>query len=56
MTMVMLSQPTPPVSLLLAKQLSIMFSHIEARSCFATIPRLTNSMTAWDDWQSQIPR
>jgi hypothetical protein len=43
---VMLSQPTPPVSLFEAKQLSIMFSQIEARSCFATIPRLTNSTTA----------
>ena len=53
--MVMLSQPTPPVSLFEAKQLSIMFSQIEARSCFATIPRLTNSMTAWDDCTSQMP-
>lgn len=55
MVMVMLSQPTPPVSLLDAKQLSIMFSQMEARSCFATIPRLTNSITAWEDWTSQIP-
>jgi hypothetical protein len=52
---VMLSQPTPPVSLFEARQLSIMFSQIDARSCFATIPRLTNSITAWEDWQSQIP-
>jgi hypothetical protein len=53
--MVMLSQPTPPVSLFEAKQLSIMFSQMEARSCFATIPRLTNSITAWEDCTSQIP-
>jgi hypothetical protein len=46
MIIVMLSQPTPPVSLFEARQLSIMFSQIEARSCFATIPRLTNSTTA----------
>ena len=43
---VILSQPTPPVSLFEARQLSIMFSQMEARSCFATIPRLTNSTTA----------
>jgi hypothetical protein len=53
--MVILSQPTPPVSLFDARQLSIMFSQIAERSCFATIPRLTNSTTAWEDWQSQIP-
>jgi hypothetical protein len=55
MTMVMLSQPTPPVSELDARQLSIMFSQILSRSCLAAIPRLTNSITAWEDWQSQIP-
>ena len=55
MVMVMLSQPTPPVSLLDARQLSIIFSQMDARSCFATIPRLTNSITAWEDWTSQIP-
>jgi hypothetical protein len=55
MVMVMLSHPTPPVSLFEARQLSIMFSQIAARSCFATIPRLTNSITAWEDWTSQIP-
>lgn len=55
MVMVMLSHPTPPVSLLDARQLSIMFSQMDARSCFATIPRLTNSITAWEDWTSQIP-
>lgn len=32
-----------------------MFSQMEERSCFATIPRLTNSITAWEDWTSQIP-
>ena len=53
--MVMLSQPTPPVSELDAKQLSLMFSQILSRSCFAAIPRRTNSTTACDDWQSQIP-
>lgn len=52
---VMLSHPTPPVSLFDARQLSIMFSQIAESSCFATIPRLTNSTTAWEDWQSQIP-
>lgn len=52
---VMLSHPTPPVSLFDAKQLSIMFSQIECSSCFAAIPRLTNSTTACEDWQSQIP-
>lgn len=56
MIMVMLSQPTPPVSELDAKQLSIMFSQILCSSCLAAIPRLTNSITAWEDWQSQIPR
>ena len=55
MTMVMLSHPTPPVSELEARQLSIMFSQILSKSCLATIPRLTNSITACDDWQSQIP-
>lgn len=55
MTMVMLSQPTPPVSELEARQLSIMFSQIFSRSCFAAMPRRTNSVTAWEDWQSQIP-
>jgi len=54
--MVMLSQPTPPVSELEARQLSIMFSQILSKSCLAAMPRLTNSMTACDDWQSQIPR
>lgn len=56
MIMVMLSQPTPPVSELDARQLSIMFSQILSKSCLAAIPRLTNSMTACEDWQSQIPR
>jgi hypothetical protein len=51
----MLSQPTPPVSLLEAKQLSIIFSQMADSSCFATIPRRTNSITACEDWQSQIP-
>lgn len=55
MIMVMLSQPTPPVSLLDARQLSIMFSQIACSSCFAAIPLRTNSTTACDDWQSQIP-
>lgn len=55
MTMVMLSHPTPPVSLLEARQLSIMFSQIRCSSCLAAIPLLTNSITAWEDWQSQIP-
>ena len=54
--MVMLSQPTPPVSELEARQLSIMFSQIFSKSCLAAIPRLTNSITAWEDWQSQIPK
>lgn len=53
--MVMLSHPTPPVSLFEAKQLSIMFSQIACSSCFAAMPRLTNSITACDDWQSQMP-
>lgn len=53
--MVMLSQPTPPVSLLDARQLSIMFSQMRDRSCFAAIPLRTNSTTACEDWQSQIP-
>jgi len=56
MIMVMLSQPTPPVSELEARQLSIMFSQILSKSCFAAMPRRTNSITAWEDWQSQIPR
>ncbi len=56
MIMVMLSQPTPPVSELDARQLSIMFSQILSKSCFAAMPRRTNSITAWEDWQSQIPR
>jgi hypothetical protein len=43
------------VSLFDARQLSIMFSQMAARSCFATIPRLTNSITAWEDWTSQMP-
>lgn len=55
MVIVMLSHPTPPVSLFEARQLSIMFSQIDSRGCFATIPRLTNSITACEDWQSQIP-
>lgn len=55
MIMVILSQPTPPVSELEAKQLSIMFSQILSRSCLAAMPRRTNSTTAWEDWQSQIP-
>lgn len=55
MIMVMLSQPTPPVSELEARQLSIMFSQILSRPCFAAMPRRTNSTTAWDDWQSQMP-
>src|SRR5204863_10220271 len=45
-TMVILSHPTPPVSLLEARQLFIMFSQILCRSCFAAIPRRTNSITA----------
>ena len=53
--MVMLSHPTPPVSLLEARQLSIMFSEIWARGCLAAMPLRTNSTTAWEDWQSQIP-
>lgn len=52
---VMLSHPTPPVSLFEAKQLSIIFSEIFESSCFAAMPRLTNSTTACEDWQSQIP-
>ena len=56
MIMVMLSQPTPPVSEFEARQLSIMFSQIFSNSWCAAIPRLTNSTTACDDWQSQIPR
>lgn len=55
MTMVMLSHPTPPVSELEARQLSIIFSQILSRSCLAAIPLRTNSTTAWEDWQSQIP-
>lgn len=55
MIIVMLSQPTPPVSELEARQLSIMFSQIFSRSCLEAMPRRTNSMTAWEDWQSQIP-
>jgi hypothetical protein len=51
----MLSHPTPPVSLFEARQLSIMFSQMADSSCFAAIPRRTNSMTACEDWQSQIP-
>ena len=43
---VMLSHPTPPVSLFEARQLSIMFSDILDNSCLAAIPRLTNSTTA----------
>lgn len=54
-TMVMLSHPTPPVSELDARQLSIMFSQIECSSCFAAIPLRTNSTTACEDWQSQMP-
>lgn len=54
-TMVILSHPTPPVSELEAKQLSIMFSQILSRSCFAAMPLRTNSTTACDDWQSQMP-
>lgn len=54
-TMVMLSHPTPPVSLLEARQLSIKFSQIRYSSCLAAIPLRTNSITACDDWQSQIP-
>ena len=53
--MVMLSHPTPPVSLLDARQLSIMFSQIRCSSCFAAMPLRTNSTTACEDWQSQIP-
>jgi len=53
--MVMLSQPTPPVSEFEARQLSIIFSQILESSCFAAIPRRTNSTTACEDWQSQIP-
>lgn len=53
--MVMLSHPTPPVSLFEARQLSIMFSLIWARGCLAAMPLRTNSTTAWEDWQSQIP-
>lgn len=53
---VMLSHPTPPVSELEAKQLSIMFSQILSRSCLEAMPRRTNSTTAWEDWQSQIPK
>ena len=53
---VMLSQPTPPVSLFEARQLSIMFSLILESSCLAAIPRLTNSTTACEDWQSHIPK
>lgn len=52
---VMLSQPTPPVSLLEAKQSSIKFSQMRWSSCLAAIPRRTNSITACEDWQSQIP-
>jgi len=52
---VILSHPTPPVSLFEARQLSIRFSQMAERSCLATIPRRTNSTTACDDWQSQIP-
>ena len=52
---VILSHPTPPVSLFDAKQLSIMFSQILESSWFAATPRRTNSTTACDDWQSQIP-
>ena len=55
MIIVMLSQPTPPVSELEARQLSIMFSQILSKSCLAAIPRLTNSITACEDWQSQMP-
>jgi hypothetical protein len=54
--MVMLSHPTPPVSLLDARQLSIMFSQMAGRSCLAAMPLRTNSTTAWEDWQSQIPK
>ena len=53
---VILSQPTPPVSLFDARQLSIMFSLILESSCLAAMPRLTNSTTACEDWQSHIPR
>lgn len=54
-TMVMLSHPTPPVSELDARQLSIMFSQIACSSCFAAMPLRTNSTTACEDWQSQMP-
>jgi len=47
--MVMLSQPTPPVSLLDARQLSIIFSHMRWSSCLAAIPLRTNSITACED-------
>lgn len=53
--MVILSQPTPPVSELDARQLSIIFSQILSSSCLAAMPRLTNSITACEDWQSQMP-
>lgn len=52
---VMLSQPTPPVSLFEARQLSIIFSLILESFCLAAMPRLTNSTTACEDWQSHIP-
>jgi hypothetical protein len=32
-----------------------MFSQIECSSCFAATPLLTNSITACEDWQSQMP-
>lgn len=54
--MVMLSHPTPPVSLFDARQLSIMFSQIAGSSCLAAMPLRTNSTTACDDWQSQMPK
>lgn len=31
------------------------FSQIADNSCLATMPLLTNSTTACDDWQSQMP-
>jgi hypothetical protein len=32
-----------------------MFSQMECNSCLAAIPLRTNSTTACEDWQSQIP-
>ena len=56
MSIVMLSQPTPPVSLFEARQLFIRFSQMTWSSCPVATPRRTNSVTDCEDTQSQIPK